>query len=89
MKKLKISQLGIDLIKFYESLHDGNLSKIGLQPKECPAGFWTVGYGRMLKDLSGKPFSGASGYRRMIEMYPDLETITEQEACRSEERRVG
>jgi lysozyme len=29
-------------------LHDGDLSTIGLQPKMCPAGIWTQGYGHAI-----------------------------------------
>jgi len=77
---MKTSQLGIDLIKSFESAHDGDLRKIGLQPKECPSGIWTIGYGRALKDIDGKWLKGASGFRRMMEIYPDWETITLEEA---------
>lgn len=77
---MKTSEKGRELIQHFESLHDGDLSKIGLQPKMCPAGIWTVGYGHALTDISGKFFKGVEGYRRMIEMYPELETITETEA---------
>lgn len=42
-----------DLVKHYESLHDGDLKKIGLQPKLCPAGYWTIGYGHAII-LNGK-----------------------------------
>lgn len=77
---MKTSEQGINLIKFFESLHDGDLSKIGLQPKLCPAGIWTAGYGRTLTDLDGSYLKGVEGYRRMLEIYPDLETITESEA---------
>ena len=38
---MKTSQKGINLIKYFESLHDGDLTEIGLQPKMCPAGIWT------------------------------------------------
>ena len=38
------------LIRKFESLHDGDLSKIGLQPKLCPRGIVTVGYGHALKN---------------------------------------
>jgi lysozyme len=51
---MKINKAGIDLIKQYESLHDGNLNKIGLQPKLCPAGIWTEGYGRAMIGKDGK-----------------------------------
>jgi lysozyme len=78
---VKTSEQGIRLIKFFESIHDGDLKKIGLQPKQCPVGIWTVGYGRALKDLNGQWLKGVEGYKRMLEIYPDLETITEDEAC--------
>ena len=79
--KYKTSSTGISLIKYFESLHDGDLTKIGLQPKQDPIGIWTVGYGHALKDLDGKWLKGIDGYRRMLEIYPDLETITEEDAC--------
>lgn len=53
---MKTGQLGIQLIKTYESLHDGDLKKIGLQPKMCPAGIWTSGYGRAIIDPRTKKF---------------------------------
>lgn len=77
---MKTSNLGVSLIKHFESLHDGDLSKIGLQPKECPAGILTIGYGHALKDINGSWLKGVNGYRRMLEIYPDLETITIEEA---------
>ncbi len=36
--------------KHFESLHDGDLTMIGLQPKMCPAGIWTEGYGNAIID---------------------------------------
>lgn len=50
---MKTSQIGIDLIKHFEGLHDGDLSEIGLQPKMCPAGIYTEGYGRAMRDKNG------------------------------------
>lgn len=47
---MKTSQIGIDLIKYFESLHDGNLKEIGLQPKKDPVGIWTEGYGHAMRD---------------------------------------
>ena len=37
-----------ELIKHYESLHDGDLSTIGLQPKMDPVGIWTEGWGHAI-----------------------------------------
>ncbi|HJS00719.1 MAG TPA: lysozyme [Flavobacterium sp.] len=55
---MKTSQIGIDLIKHFEGLHDGDLKVIGLQPKMCPAGIWTEGYGRAMRDKNGKFIRG-------------------------------
>jgi len=46
------------LVKHYESLHDGNLKQIGLQPKMCPAGYWTAGYGRVICTPKGVMLKG-------------------------------
>jgi len=55
---MRTSQIGVDLIKHFEGLHDGDLSVIGLQPKMCPAGIWTEGYGRAMRDKNGKFIKG-------------------------------
>lgn len=78
-KDMKTGSKGIELIKHFESLHDGDLSKIGLQPKMCPAGIWTVGYGRALYH-DEKPIKGDDGMEIIKQHYPGLLTITEQEA---------
>jgi lysozyme len=55
-----INKKGIALIKKFESLHDGDLKKIGLQPKMDPVGIWTEGYGRAMRDKKGKFIKGAA-----------------------------
>lgn len=55
---MKTSQIGIDLIKHFEGLHDGDLKQIGLQPKKCPAGIWTLGFGRAMRDEKGNFLRG-------------------------------
>lgn len=57
---MKTSNRGIALIKHFESLHDGDLSKIGLQPKMCPALVWTEGYGHAIHDDKGQQIKGAA-----------------------------
>lgn len=57
---MKTSQIGLDLIKHFEGLHDGNLKEIGLQPKKCPAGIWTEGYGRAMRDKNGNFCKGTN-----------------------------
>ena len=46
----KTGPAGITLIKSFESLHDGDLSKVGLQPKMDPVGIWTEGWGHAIVD---------------------------------------
>ena len=55
---MKTSQVGINLIKHFEGLHDGDLKEIGLQPKKCPAGIWTQGYGSAMRDKNGNFLKG-------------------------------
>lgn len=76
---MKTSQKGIDFIKGFESLHDGDLSQIGLQPKMCPAGIWTEGYGHAMRDSRGNFIKG----KQNIDLAYTLATVnTEQEAYR-------
>lgn len=62
MLELKLKNEALDmlikLIKHYEGLHDGDLREIGLQPKMCPAGYWTEGYGIVVTDNKGKMIRG-------------------------------
>lgn len=55
---MKTGVAGINLIKQFEGLHDGDLSQIGLQPKLCPANVWTEGWGRAMRDSSGNFIKG-------------------------------
>lgn len=47
---MKTGLKGLSLIKEFEGLHDGDLKQIGLQPKMCPAGIWTEGWGRTIRN---------------------------------------
>lgn len=75
----KLIPAAIDLVKHYESLHDGDLSAIGLQPKLCPAKIWTIGYGHALRDSEGNYLRGAQGKREAYLHYASL-TIEQAEA---------
>lgn len=55
---MKTSKVGLFLIKSFEGLHDGDLTEIGLQPKMCPAGIWTEGYGHAMRDAKGDFIKG-------------------------------
>lgn len=49
-----------EIIKHYESLHDGDLSQIGLQPKMDPCFIWTEGWGHAMIDSNGKFLKGSA-----------------------------
>lgn len=55
---MKLNLKIIELIKHFESLHDGDLNVIGLQPKMCPAGYWTEGYGNVIRGIGGRMLKG-------------------------------
>jgi lysozyme len=73
---MKTSEIGISLIKHFESLHDGDLTKIGLQPKLCPAGIVTYGWGHTVVS-EGKQVKDIDIANKL---FPELSTITEEEA---------
>lgn len=73
-----ICQRAIEIIKYYEGLHDGDLTVIGLQPKRCPAGIWTIGYGHALRTADGSRFLNRSSDK--AEAYRQAGTLTEEQA---------
>lgn len=77
---MKVSQRGIDFIKHFEGLHDGDLSKVGLQPKLCPANVWTVGYGRALTYSNGRQIKNNVTVNELARIVPQMMTITEEQA---------
>jgi len=50
---------GIKLIQHYESLHDGDLTQVGLQPKMDPVEIWTEGWGHAMTDGKGNFIKGS------------------------------
>lgn len=57
---MKASINCIKLIEYFESLHDGDLKIIGLQPKMDPVGIWTEGWGHAIRDDKGNFVKGIS-----------------------------
>ncbi len=77
---MKASRKCYDLIKHFESLHDGDLSMIGLQPKMCPAGYWTEGYGALVLDAAGRKIKGQSNKEKAYQ-HSKIKTIAQAEAA--------
>ena len=47
MKGVRINDQGIELIKSFEGLHDGDKTTPLYEPIRCPAGLWTLGWGNI------------------------------------------
>lgn len=67
-----ICDKAIELIKHYESLHDNDLSTIKLEPKMCPAGIWTAGWGHALCAKDGRFLKGATDKAEAYAKYPNM-----------------
>ena len=63
---LTVSQRLYPFIIAFETLHDGDLSTIGLEPKLDPTGNWTEGYGRLMTK---------NGKAMTVKQYPTLKSI--------------
>jgi len=75
------NQATLSLIKHFESLHDGDLKQIGLQPKICPAGVWTEGWGRaMIDPRTGGHLRGAANKARAYQL-SSIKTEAEAEVA--------
>ena len=61
------------IVKHYESLHDGDLKEIGLQPKMDPVGIWTEGWGHAIV-YNGKFLKGISNKKNAYK-YSVIHTI--------------
>jgi lysozyme len=66
---VKTNKAGIDLIKQFEGIKDGDPSTPGLDPYICPTGYVTIGYGRVLKDTNGAQLKGKAGIARAKEIH--------------------
>ena len=44
---------GVDLIKRFEGIEDGDPTTANLDPYICPGGYWTIGWGHAIIDATG------------------------------------
>jgi len=80
------NQEGENIIKHFESLHDGDLKMIGLQPKMCPAGIWTEGYGRAMRDKKGNFIKGLANKKLAYELQT-IHTVEDAEKAFKQDLR--
>lgn len=68
---MNIGFKGIELLKRYESIHDGDLNTIGLQPKMDPKGIWTIAWGHAII-YKGTFLRGMINKKIAYSLYPSL-----------------
>lgn len=71
---MALTQKAIDLIKHYESLHDGDLKQVGIQPKLDPVDIWTIGWGHAIVDpVTGQFVKGAANKAKAAALFPNFD----------------
>lgn len=74
-----INESGLLLEQHYESLHDGDLTKIGLQPKMDPVGIWTEGWGHAIVDDKGNFIKGIAN-KALAYKFSKIQTVEQADA---------
>lgn len=69
---MKTNVAGVDLIKQFEGLVDGDPKTPGLDPYICPTGYVTIGFGHVLKDNSGQTLRGREGLARAKQLHKPI-----------------
>lgn len=79
-----INQAGIDLIKSFEGIRDGDKLTPNFDAYLCPANYWTIGYGHVVK-VSGVMLKGAENESKARIAYPRGLTLAECESLLTED----
>lgn len=75
----RASQAAIDLIKRFEGIEDGDPSTVNLDPYLCPAGYWTIGWGHVVLDRSGRMLHGPENKAAARAIFPGGITMAQAE----------
>jgi lysozyme len=74
-----VPQEGIELIKSFEGIPDGDPSTVNIDAYLCPANVWTIGWGHAIMD-GGVQLKGAGGKAKARALYPGGITREQAEA---------
>lgn len=92
----QINTAGLDLIKCFEGLKDGDSTTGNLDPYADPAGYWTIGWGHLIQ-AEGRSLRGAADRDQAYALYPGGITLDQatqllsadlMDKCRDVERLV-
>ncbi|HEY0006640.1 MAG TPA: lysozyme [Pyrinomonadaceae bacterium] len=75
----EINQAGLDLIKSFEGLVDGDPSTVNLDAYIDPVGIWTIGWGHAIV-VGGEFLRGAQNKAKARALYPGGITLSQAEA---------
>jgi lysozyme len=75
----EINQAGLDLIKSFEGIVDGDPNTVNLDPYLDPIGIWTIGWGHAIRDGNGF-LKGKANKARAFALYPGGITKPQAEA---------
>lgn len=76
---LTVSQAGVDLVKAFEGIEDGDPRTVRLDPYMDPVGIWTIGYGEALLDEGGGFLRGVKQKPLAMAKYPNGMSLEEAE----------
>lgn len=75
----EINRAGLELIKSFEGIPDGDPTTVNVDAYLDPVGIWTIGWGHAIRD--GNTFlRGRENKARARELYPDGLTLPQAEA---------
>lgn len=67
----------VETIRAFEGLADGDPRTANLDPYLCPAGYWTIGWGHVVRDAGGQMLKGKREAARARAIYPQGITLAE------------
>jgi len=75
-----INEAGIQIIKSFEGLEDGDPTTVLLDPYLCPANVWTIGWGHAIKTKTGHLIKGVENERFAKSFFLNGITVEQAEA---------
>lgn len=66
-----INAAGLELVKRFEGLADGDPSTVNLDPYLDPVGIWTIGWGHAIRDAAGNYLRGPAAAAQARALYPE------------------
>lgn len=80
----------LELIKEFEGLVDGDKRTPGYDPYMCPAGYWTIGWGHVVRDADGRALRGTADRQYAYQIYPGgISSIEAEQLLRQDIRKFA